>query len=94
MGDPSFPAGRCLSEAEIDSLRGAPPGQAPEELARHLAACSRCQERALFGSEPRRRRSGRGRPQWPSPARALLLVALLVAAMAAFFVTLRMIAAR
>jgi hypothetical protein len=94
MGDPSFPAGRCLSDEQIDAVRGAPPGEAPEELARHLAACSRCQERALFGSEPRRRRFGGRPPEWPSPGRALLLVALLVAAMAAFFVTLRLIAAR
>jgi hypothetical protein len=94
MSDPSSLPGRCLSDQQIDSLREAPPGHAPEELARHLAACPACQERALFGSGTRRRRSGRGQPEWPTPTRALLLVAVLVAAMAAFFVTLRMIAAR
>lgn len=94
MGNPSVSAGRCLSDEQIDAVRGALPGEAPEDLARHLAACPRCQERALFGSEPRRRRFGRGQPEWPSPGRALILIALLVVAMAAFFVTLRLIAAR
>jgi hypothetical protein len=94
MSDSSFPLAPCLSDEQIASVRAAPPGEAPEELARHLAGCSRCQERALFGSEPRRRRPGGGRPRWPSPTRALLMLALLVVAMAAFFVTLRMLSAR
>jgi hypothetical protein len=94
MSDPSSSPDRCLSAEEIESVRGASPGQVPEDLARHLVTCSRCQERALFGSQPRRRRSGRGQPEWPSATRALLMLALLVVAMAAFFVTLRMLSAR
>ena len=41
----------CLSEDQIASLRDAAPGQAPPELAQHLAGCERCQSRALFGPD-------------------------------------------
>jgi len=96
MSDASLPPSRnrCLTEAEIAAVQAAPPGAAPEELALHLAGCERCQERALFGAEPRRRLAGRARPEVPTPTRALLLVALMVAAMAAFFYTLHLLAGR
>ena len=45
------PAGRCLTEAELAAVLSAPPGAAPEASAVHLAACARCQQRALFGAE-------------------------------------------
>jgi hypothetical protein len=87
---PGDPAARCLSDQEIASLPAAVPGQAPLPLARHLASCERCQARALFGSE---RRPGRrkARPEPPTLGRALLYSALVLAAMAAFFWTLRML---
>jgi hypothetical protein len=60
----------------------------PDGLARHLASCQRCQERALFGKlRPARKR--RDRPQLPTPTRALLLLGLMVAVMVAFFFTLQ-----
>jgi hypothetical protein len=77
----------CLSEDQIASLRDAAPGQAPPELAQHLAGCERCQSRALFGAV---RKAGitREPPALPSLSRALLLLALVVLAMAGFFWTL------
>ncbi len=78
---------QCLSEDQIVSLRDAAPGQAPPELAQHLAGCERCQSRVLFGAV---RKAGlmREPPALPSPSRALLLIALLVLAMTGFFWTL------
>jgi hypothetical protein len=38
----------CLTDAGLDELERAGPGQAPEELARHLAGCARCQDRVLL----------------------------------------------
>jgi hypothetical protein len=95
MAETTTPADRpgCLSEAELSRVREAPPGEAPEDLARHLAGCERCQERALFGpgSRPRPRREA---PRMPSPARTLTLLVLLAAAILAFFVTLKGLLAR
>jgi len=81
------PAG-CLTDEEIAGLQAAIPGQAPEAVARHLASCERCQARALFGAGTR---PGfrRPTPEPPSLGRAFVLAALLVAALAAFFWTLR-----
>ena len=59
----------------------------PDGLARHLATCERCQQRALFGRvRPVRRR--RGTPTLPTPTRALILLGIMVAVMVAFFFTL------
>ncbi len=87
------PRGRCLTDAELAQLVAAPPGRAPEALARHLAQCERCQARALFGTErrPERLRAPR---ELPTLKRALLLGALVLAAMAAFFWTLQKLAGR
>jgi hypothetical protein len=83
----------CLTDAEIASLRDAPPAGAPPELAEHLAGCERCQSRALFGAA---RRAGLKRepPELPSLTRALALVAVVILAMAAFFWTLSRLAGR
>lgn len=40
----------CLTEAGFRVLESAPPGRGPQELASHLAACGRCQQRLLSGS--------------------------------------------
>jgi hypothetical protein len=40
-------ASGCLTAAGLDAIDGAGPGGAPEELARHLAGCARCQDRML-----------------------------------------------
>lgn len=84
-------ADACLTDDEIAALRDAPPGGAPGPLAQHLAACERCQSRALFGAV---RRPGLNRepPSLPSPTRALALLGMILLAMAAFFWTLRQLA--
>jgi hypothetical protein len=90
MSEPVLPPAGCLTDEQLAELRGAAPGQAPEALARHLATCERCQARALFGE----RATGKKRPmpEMPSLGRALLLAALLLVAMAAFFWSLSRLA--
>jgi hypothetical protein len=39
----------CLTDAGQAALESARPGQAPPELAAHVASCSRCQTRLLAG---------------------------------------------
>jgi hypothetical protein len=85
---PTYAGSECLSEEEVLQVRAADPGKVPERLARHLASCARCQERALFGAEPRRRRRGPGSPALPTPMRALILLAIMIVVMTAFFYTL------
>lgn len=87
------PAG-CLTDSEIARLQAAEPGRAPEALARHLASCERCQTRALFGAQRRGAKPSRAVPAVPSLGRALFLLGLVVAAMAAFFYTLMKLAGR
>jgi hypothetical protein len=98
MTDPATPLpgppSACLTQEQIAEARAAAPGQVPEPLARHLAGCERCQERLLFGQERPPRKRGRSMPELPSLGRALLLLALVVAAMAAFLFTLRQLAGR
>ena len=77
-------ATECLTDAQLALLRDSPPGSAPEELAQHLAGCERCQSRALFGSA-RPQGARREAPKLPSFRRSLLLLALVILAMAAFF---------
>jgi hypothetical protein len=93
MSDLASAPGDCLTDAQLSDLRTAAPGQAPEALARHLAACERCQARALFGAE---RPAGRKRPtpELPSVKRALLLGALVLVAMAFFFWSLAKLTGR
>ena len=78
----------CLTEDEVAQVRAAAPGEVPEQLARHLSACVRCQGRALFGSEPRRRRRGKDSSPMPTPMRAFILLAIMIAVMVVFFYTL------
>lgn len=40
----------CLTGAGLVALRGAPPGRAPKDVAAHVAACGRCQQRLLSGT--------------------------------------------
>jgi hypothetical protein len=93
MSELATPPGGCLTDAQLADLQGAAPGQAPEALARHLAACERCQARALFGAE---RPPGKKRPmpEPPSLGRVLFLAALVLAAMAAFFWSLAKLTGR
>lgn len=70
-----------LSAAGLVALQAAPAGQAPAELAAHLAACAACQEKLLVASAPGPRgRTGRKpMPLAPSPGRTILLLLLTVA---------------
>lgn len=76
-------ASECLTDEQLATLRDSAPGAAPPELAQHLAGCESCQARALFGVKrpPGARRPA---PKLPSLGRALLLLALVIFAMAAF----------
>ncbi len=93
MGEVATFSGGCLTDAQLAELRAAAPGQAPEALARHLATCERCQARALFGAE---RAPGRKKPvpEFPSLRKAVLLGALVLVAMAAFFWSLAKLTGR
>jgi hypothetical protein len=83
-----------LTDSQIDEVRAAPPGRAPEALARHLASCELCQIRVLFGAERRTAKAAGYRPAVPSLGRALVLLGVVVLAMAAFFYTLMKLAGR
>lgn len=73
-------SGGCLTETGLQTLAGAPPGQAPPELALHVAGCAACQARLLAADLPERH----ARPSRPrgeaQPLTALLLRAFLVLA--------------
>jgi hypothetical protein len=88
------PAARCLTEQEIAAVQAAAPGEAPEALARHLASCALCQERALFGTARRERRGRRAAPTLPSVRKALILLLLALAALGGFLYTLQSLAGR
>ena len=80
-------ASGCLTEAGIAAVTAAVPGQTPPEVAAHLAACGRCQERVLSGGLPRPPR--KAAPPLPSVGRAFLLLGLILLATLLFFWTLR-----
>jgi hypothetical protein len=75
----------CLTPAGMAALRRAPVGQAPVELARHLASCARCQARLLAVGAGGDRRPG-GRPARPegagAPGRLWRPMVFIVAALA------------
>ena len=83
----------CLTAVGLETFRSSAAGRAPKELASHLAACPRCQQRVLAVDAPRSG-SRRARPNVapPSLGRALLLAVLVVAAVVAALVTLRQLA--
>jgi hypothetical protein len=83
----------CLSDEQLAEVRAADPGKAPAALARHLATCERCQQRALFGAA---RPPGKKKPvpEFPSVKRAIFLGALVLVAMVAFFWSLAKLTGR
>jgi hypothetical protein len=40
----------CLTAAGLAAFQNAPPGRAPKDVAAHVAACARCQQRLLAGA--------------------------------------------
>ena len=62
------------------ALQSAPPGQAPTEIAAHLASCGACQQKLLVASAPGPRRVSKRKPMAlaPSPGRTALLLVLTV----------------
>ena len=78
----------CLTPEGLAAVAQAVPGRVAPEAARHLAACARCQERALSGGIDRPARKVQ-RPPVPSLKRALLMLALVLAVVLFFFWTLR-----
>jgi hypothetical protein len=78
--DRRFDTRGCLTAAGLEAVRRAPVGGAPAELAQHLAACARCQERLLAVDAGDRERRPVRRPQ-PLRTALLMLLFLLVAAL-------------
>ncbi len=81
-------ASGCLSEAGITAVTTAVPGQIAPEVAAHLAACARCQERVLSGGAPRPARKAAA-PAPPSLGRVAVLMGLVILSIAVFYWTLR-----
>lgn len=61
----------CLTASGLQAIAAAPAGQAPPELAAHLATCTRCQERVLAADRPPGERRGSAKP--PPPWRLALV---------------------
>lgn len=67
-----------LTAAGLAAFQSAPVGQAPAEVASHIASCAACQDKLLVAGAPGPRpRSGR-RPMAvaPSPARTAVLLGI------------------
>jgi hypothetical protein len=94
MSDAAGRASACLTDAQLAEVRQAEPGKAPAALARHLAACERCQERALFGAARVPAAKKKPTPEFPSLKKALVLGALVIVAMAVFFWSLAKLSGR
>jgi hypothetical protein len=78
----------CLTDAGLDAMEAAAAGEAPPELAGHLAGCQRCQDRLLA-----RGRTARGAKRPRPTTRQLVLrttfvLAVILAALAALMATL------
>jgi len=87
----------CLSQAGLAAFRDAPPGAAPEDIAAHVAACARCQERLLEAAAPRSRGRAKGqgpRPLAPSLWRTVILAVLTLVALLVALLTLRRLTGR
>ena len=80
-----FDARGCLTSAGLATLSAAPPGRAPEDLARHVAACRSCQRRWLEASltpAERAQRSKAPKAEARTRFRRLVMIALLSLALA------------
>lgn len=86
--EPSPAPGRCLTSGQLLALQAMAPGEMPVEVAAHLAGCERCQRQVLFGAP---RIAARRAKEAPSLGRAFLRVALVLAALIMFLVSMRML---
>lgn len=91
MSSTAATPGPCLTDVQLAELQRASPGEVPPEVARHLAGCGSCQQRALFGGAGPR--GPRKTVAWPSPQRMLLLFAGVVIAVAMLLYSLQRLAA-
>lgn len=80
----SIDARGCLTDADLNALARAQVGQAPPELAAHLAACAKCQERLLLRGAPR---GPKKTP--PPPWRVWVVVGAAIFLLISVLVTLR-----
>jgi hypothetical protein len=81
----------CLTEQGLAALAQAPAGQAPPEVAAHLASCARCQDRFL-GAE---RAAGERSAREPRPFRNLAVFGVaLLGTLLLLGITLAMLAQR
>jgi len=95
--DVAFDARGCLTAAGLAALSAAAPGCAPEDLARHVAACRSCQRRwfeASLSAEERARRSKAPKADararfWRMVAFALLALVLALGTLATVRLVLR-----
>jgi hypothetical protein len=72
----------CLTPAGLAAVERAPVGQAPPELAQHLAACARCQARLLGAGRAGSVRAPEGQPTSAlTSGRLLRTVAMILAAL-------------
>jgi hypothetical protein len=78
----AFDARGCLTPAGLAAFQRAAPGRAPAEVAAHVAACARCQQR-LLGSlrEPASARSSSPPSSRRSGSRLLWIAALAIGAL-------------
>jgi hypothetical protein len=90
METPARPS--CPTDEQLALLQHAVPGQAPADLAFHLAECEHCQQRALFGPGPRSTGKRRPLPEWPTPRRTLLYLAAALVALALLLYSLQRLA--
>lgn len=79
----------CLSQPELQVVRDAAPGKAPDALAQHLAGCRRCQERLLFGAERQRKAAPRDVSLSTSVRRFAVMVFCLIVMIVIFVWSLR-----
>ena len=80
MAEPLLDARGCLSNAGFAALSSSAPGQAPLEVAQHLAGCPRCQARMLASARELRDRAQDERRKLLRAASWLVLAVSLLAA--------------
>jgi hypothetical protein len=81
----------CLTDAGFAALAATRPGEAPAELAAHLARCARCQDRVLqasAGTDAAGRMRGEARSARRRWGALALVIGILLAAIVGLLATL------